>query len=165
LRDDVKDEDFAGLGGVHEVTTTEESIALNRPAQPSIIIASSGMATAGRVVHHLEHMLPDARNTVVFTGYQAHGTRGRQLLDGATQVKMYGRYVPVRAEVLMDDGFSVHADASDLIDWLRALTPRPDTVFCVHGEDGAPALAERITRELGLIAVVPRAGEKIRLTR
>ena len=165
LRDDLRDRDFVDLEDVHEVTSNEDSIRLNKPNRPSIIISSSGMATGGRVVHHLEHMLPDARNTVVFTGYQAHGTRGQQLVDGASQIKMYGKRVPVRAEVLMDDGFSAHADASDLMDWLSALTPRPETVYCVHGERGAPALAETITKELGIKAVVPALGEKVRLTR
>jgi len=76
---------------------------------------------------------------------------------------MFGKYVPVKAEVLLDDGFSVHADASDLMDWLVELDPQPHTVFCVHGEEGAPALAEQITERLGIMAVVPRHGEKIRL--
>jgi len=163
LREDLQDRDFVDLANVHEVTTIDDSIRLNRPTTSCVIISSSGMATGGRVVHHLQHMLPDARHTVVFTGYQAHGTRGRQLVDGATKIKMYGRYIPVRAEVMMDDGFSVHGDASDLLDWLKALNPRPETVYCVHGEEGAPALADRISAELGLIAVVPRLGEKVRL--
>ena len=163
LRDELQDRDFEDLADVREVTTVEDSKKLNKPAKPCIIISSSGMATGGRVVHHLQHMLPDPRHTVVFTGYQAHGTRGQQLLDGATQIKMYGRYIPVRAEVMMDDGFSVHADASDLLDWLRALSPQPEIVYCVHGELGAPALADRIETELGITAVVPRLGEKVLL--
>ena len=161
LREDLDDRDF--LDNVHEVTTVAASIKLNRPTRPCVIISSSGMATGGRVVHHLEHMLPDPRHTIVFTGYQAHGTRGRDLVEGATHLKMYGRYVPVRAEVLMDDGFSVHADASELLDWLKALDPKPEMVYCVHGEQGAPALAKRIRRELGITAVVPRPDEKVRL--
>ena len=164
LRDELQDRDFEDLADVREVTSVEGSMRLNKPAKPCVIISSSGMATGGRVVHHLQHMLPDARHTVVFTGYQAHGTRGQQLLDGAKQIKMYGRYIPVRAEVLMDDGFSVHADASDLVDWLRALSPSPQVVYCVHGERGAPALAEKIEAELGITAVVPHMGEKVRLS-
>ncbi|MDR0783195.1 MAG: MBL fold metallo-hydrolase [Propionibacteriaceae bacterium] len=163
LREELQGADFAGLAKIREVTSVADSIKLNRPKEPSIIISSSGMATAGRVVHHLEHMLPDARNTVIFTGYQAMGTRGRALLDGATQVKMFGRYIPVNAEVLLDDGFSVHGDASDLLDWLEALRPTPKVVFCVHGEDGAPELAKRIRAELGIVAVVPKQGEKVLL--
>jgi metallo-beta-lactamase family protein len=165
LREDLRDTELIDMRNVHEVTSTEESIQLNRPNQPSIIISSSGMATGGRVVHHLEHMLPDPRNTVVFTGYQARGTRGSNLIGGATEIKMYGRYIPVRAEVLLDDGFSVHADASDLMDWLRALDPQPQTVFCVHGEKGAPVLAKRIHDELGITAVVPKYKERVVLSK
>jgi len=164
LRDELQDRDFEDLADVREVTSVEDSMRLNKPSKPCIIISSSGMATGGRVVHHLQHMLPDARHTVVFTGYQAHGTRGQQLLDGAKQIKMYGRYIPVRAEVLMDDGFSAHADASDLIDWIRDLRPQPEIVYCVHGEEGAPALAAKIEEELGITAVVPRMGEKVLLS-
>jgi len=165
LRDELQNFDFEDLADVREVTSVEDSMRLNKPAKPCIVISSSGMAAGGRVVHHLQHMLPDARHTVVFTGYQAHGTRGQQLVAGARQIKMYGRYIPVRAEILMDDGFSAHADASDLLDWLRALTPQPEVVYCVHGELGAPALAEKIETELGITAVVPRIGEKVRLSR
>jgi len=163
LRDDLKDRDFIDLANVHEVTSVEDSIKLNQPAQSCIILSSSGMATGGRVVHHLQYMLPDPKHTVIFTGYQAHGTRGQALVDGATTLKMYGQYVPVKAEIVMDDGFSAHADASDLLDWLTALDPKPETVFCIHGETGAPAMAERITKELGITAVVPRQDEKVRL--
>jgi len=123
------------------------------------------MATGGRVLHHLETLLPDARNAVVLTGYQGVGTRGRQLSEGAEQVKINGRYVPVRAEVYHDREFSVHADGSDLIDWLRDLSPAPETVFCTHGEEGsAEALAARIRTELGLTVTVPKYGERVSLS-
>src|SRR5665647_3851608 len=94
---------------LHTAHSAQESMLLNEPKTPSIIISASGMATGGRVVHHLQHLLPDRRNTVILTGYQAVGTRGRLLADGATELKMYGGYVPVRAEVVVDHGFSVHA--------------------------------------------------------
>ena len=157
--------DLSNVPNLHEVTNVEDSKKLNDPTHPCIILSSSGMATGGRVVHHLQYMLPNPKHTVMFTGYQAHGTRGRALIDGATELKMYGQYVPVRAEVLMDDGFSAHADASDLLDWLKELNPKPQTVFVVHGEEGAPVLAQRIKDELGLTAVVPRYKERVRLTR
>ena len=125
--------------------------------------SASGMATGGRVVHHLAHQLPDSRNCVVLTGYQAAGTRGRQLLDGARQLKMHGRYVPVRAEVVDVPTFSVHADADELIRWLTS-APAPDVVYVVHGEPrSSEQLARRIDRELGWCAVVPRLGERVRL--
>ena len=129
-----------------------------------IIISSSGMAEGGRVLYHLARLLPDPRNTVVLSGYQAVGTRGRALQEGARHVKINGHYVAVKAEVLRDNEFSVHADASDLIDWLAALEEPPETVFLVHGEQAASeALGERIATELDLVTVVPRHGEVIDL--
>jgi metallo-beta-lactamase family protein len=156
--------DFADLPNLREVADAEESKALNHPKQPCIIVSSSGMATGGRVLHHLEAMLPSARNTIIFTGYQGAGTRGRDLLEGAVQMKFRGRFIPVKAEIVRDTEFSVHADASDLIDWLRDLEPKPETVFCVHGEEGsAEALAERIHAELGLVAHVPKYKEVVKI--
>jgi metallo-beta-lactamase family protein len=165
LRDDIRPEDFFNLANLHEVTDVEESKQLNNPGQPSIIISSSGMATGGRVLHHLEALLPGQRNCVIFTGYQGVGTRGRTLLEGATEMKFRGRYVPVKAEIIQDSEFSVHADGSDLVDWLRDLSPQPETVFVTHGEEGSSdALAARIRTELGLVVVVPRYGERVSLT-
>lgn len=150
-------------GDLREVRTADESRELTLGTQsPSIIISSSGMATGGRVLHHLERMLPDPRNAVVLTGYQAVGTRGRALLEGAKRLKMHGRYVGVRAEIVKDEEFSVHADASELVAWVRELDPPPATVFCVHGEPAAAvALAARVTEELGLDAVVPSLDEVV----
>lgn len=164
LRPDLDPEHFIELPQLREVRSTEESIRLNDPAHPCIIIASSGMATGGRVLHHLEHMLPDHRHSVVLVGYQGEGTRGRALVEGARHLKMHGRYVPVRAEVLQDDEFSVHADRSDLLGWLDELTPRPRRVFAVHGTDEVAAgFAERVGARLGAPAIVPRLGETVRL--
>ena len=164
LRPDLHLDEFMNLPNLREVTDAEESKRLNRPEQPCIIVSSSGMATGGRVLHHLEYLLPNPRNTVIFTGYQGVGTRGRQLLEGATEMKFRGRFVPVKAEIVQDGEFSVHADGSDLIDWLAALDPKPHTVFCVHGEqDSADNLAARIRRELGLTAVVPHYREVVAL--
>jgi metallo-beta-lactamase family protein len=122
------------------------------------------MATGGRVVHHLEHQLADPRNCVVLTGYQAAGTRGRQLVEGARVLKMHGRYIPVRAEVVEVPHFSVHADAAEIVAWLRQSPVEPSAVYVVHGEpDASAALAERIRDELGWCAAVPRLGERVRL--
>ncbi|MEZ5252122.1 MAG: MBL fold metallo-hydrolase RNA specificity domain-containing protein [Ilumatobacteraceae bacterium] len=122
------------------------------------------MATGGRVVHHLEKFLPDPANTVALVGFQAAGTRGRQLVEGAESVKIHGRYVPVRAEICDLGGFSVHADGSELIDWLGTATRPPSGVFVVHGEERASlALRRRIAEELGWNAVVPRDGERLDL--
>jgi hypothetical protein len=165
LRDDIQPEDFFNLPNLSEITDAEDSKALNHPDHPSIVISSSGMATGGRVLHHLEAMLPDQRNCVIFTGYQGVGTRGRTLLNGVTEMKFRGRYVPVKAEIVQDGEFSVHADASDLVDWLRDLSPKPETVFVTHGEEGSSeAFAAKVRSELGLTVVVPRFKEKVNLT-
>lgn len=149
---------------IHRVADAEGSERLNEPNEPCIIISASGMATGGRVVHHLAHQLPDPRNTVVLTGYQAEGTRGRQLADGATHVKVHGRYVAVRAEVVEVPDFSVHADADELIAWVASAPAPPRTVYVVHGEGrSSDALARRLESELGICAVVPRVGERVRL--
>ena len=147
-----------------EVKTVEASIALNSQSGPMIIIAASGMATGGRVLHHLAHRLSDQRNTVVLVGYQAAETRGRLLLEGAPSVKMLGRYVPVRAEIVDLPAFSVHADQAEILAWLKSAAAPPEIVYIVHGE---PAAAEHlraaIVRELGWSAVVPRYLERVRL--
>lgn len=165
LRPDLQG-DLVDLPHLYEARTVEDSMALNNPRMPCVIISASGMATGGRVVHHLKHLLPDRRNTVVLTGYQAVGTRGRSLADGAQEIKMHGDYVPVRAEVVQVEEFSVHADSSDLLAWLAALDPAPRRVLVNHGEPGSSAaLAARIRRELGITAVVPADAEVVDLSR
>jgi metallo-beta-lactamase family protein len=145
--------------------TQEESRRLNRPGEPCVIVSASGMATGGRVLHHLEAQLPDRRNSVILTGFQVPGTRGAALADGARQVKIHGQYVPVRAEVAVVHGFSAHADADDLVAWLSTM-PEPGCAYVVHGEpESAAALAQRLDDELGWAAVVPEHGERVRLAR
>jgi len=151
-------------GHVREVTSVEGSMRLNSPHSPCIMVAASGMATGGRVVHHLKHLLPDPRNTVVLVGFQAAGTRGRDLAEGARQLKIHGRYVPVRADIAVVDEFSVHADAYELMHWLAQLPSRPQTCYVVHGEpSGSQALADRLHDQLGWCAVVPKHLERVRL--
>lgn len=163
LRPDV-DPELVHLPLLRAARTPEESMALNNPTMPCIIVSASGMATGGRVVHHLRHMLPDRRNTVVLTGYQAVGTRGRSLLDGAKELKMHGRYVPVQAEVVVDEEFSVHADADEVLAWLDRMPEPPEVVYLVHGEPaGAAGLAERIRADLGWTVAVPDLGEQVRV--
>lgn len=163
LRDDVAPE-LVHLPHLEAARTSEESMRLNNPRMPCIIISASGMATGGRVVHHLRHLLPDRRNAVVLTGYQAAGTRGRALIDGAHEIKMHGRYVPVRAEIVQDEEFSVHADADELMQWLRALPEAPEALYVVHGEpEASEALAQRVRDELDWTVVVPRLGERVRV--
>jgi metallo-beta-lactamase family protein len=148
-------------GHLSELHTREESMTANRPAYPSLIVSASGMATGGRVLHHLKHLLPDHRNTVLIVGFAAAGTRARDLLDGAHAIKIHGEYVPVRAEVHQVDAFSAHADADDILAWLRSGT-QPGVTYVIHGEPaGATALRDRIEADLGWMAVVPGAGERV----
>jgi metallo-beta-lactamase family protein len=141
--------------------TAEESMAIQRSPLPAVIVSASGMATGGRVVHHLRRLLPDPRNTVLIVGFAARGTRARDLVEGARSLKMFGGYVPVRAQVVDVGGFSAHADADELLAWMRG-APEPRTVYVVHGEPEASAeLRDRIEKELGWCAVVPRSGERV----
>jgi metallo-beta-lactamase family protein len=150
-------------GGLHECPTVEDSKSLNELTAPAIIISASGMAAGGRVLHHLARLLPDHRNSVVLCGFQAAGTRGRALADGARSIKMLGRYVPVRAEISMLRSLSVHADADGLHAWIAALPEPPGTVFVVHGEpDASAALADRLD-DADINAVVPTRLELVRL--
>lgn len=137
-------------------------MTVNAPQFPCIIISASGMASGGRVLHHLSHQLPDPRNTVVLVGFQAGGTRGRSLQEGAPAVKIHGRYVPVHAEIADLEAFSVHADADDILGWLGSMPAKPTTCYVTHGEpDASFALRDRIVKELGWTAVVPEPGERV----
>ncbi|MCB5163864.1 MBL fold metallo-hydrolase [Streptomyces bambusae] len=141
--------------------TVQESIDINNTTGPAVIVSSAGMATGGRVLHHLHRILPDPRNAVVIVGFAAEGTRARDLVDGARVLKMFGEYVPVRAEIADVPHFSAHADADQILDWLRG-APAPHTTYLVHGEETAAAtLRDRIEHELGWTAVVPRSGEAV----
>lgn len=151
-------------GHLIEAHSIAESRAINDQRFPCIIISASGMATGGRVLHHLASRLPDPRNTVILPGFQAAGTRGRSLLEGARTVKLLGRYVPVRAEVLDVSAFSVHADQAELLGWLRRAPRPPEMIHVVHGEpESATALESAIERELGWPAAVARDLECVRL--
>jgi metallo-beta-lactamase family protein len=151
-------------GHLIEARRAEDSVAINDVRGPAIVISASGMATGGRVLHHLTNRLPDARNSVILVGFQAEGTRGRALLEGAQTVKMLGRYIAVRAEVVHVPAFSVHADRRELLDWLRSAPRPPHVTFVVHGEaTAAGALHAAIEHELGWTAAVPRYLEQVRL--
>ena len=138
-----------GTARMTVVATPQESAELVASRQPSIVIASSGMATGGRVLHHLAATLPDPRNTVLFVGYQALGTRGRDLCDGAKQVKLLGQVVPVHARVERIDSMSAHADAGEIMRWLSGFSRPPAMTYLVHGEPGPlEALKARIQTQL-----------------
>ncbi|HUA32677.1 MAG TPA: MBL fold metallo-hydrolase [Candidatus Binataceae bacterium] len=163
IRSDVSAADL-DPGNLTQVRSVDESIALNALHGPMIIISASGMATGGRVLHHLANRLPDPRNTVILVGYQADGTRGRSLLNGDKTIKMLGRYIAVRAEIVNVPAFSVHADQAELIGWLRTAPHAPSTCYVVHGEPAAAtALRDEIRHQLGWNAVVPRHLEAVRI--
>ena len=119
------------------VRTVQESKAINEHNFPAIVISANGMATGGRIVHHLMHRLPDERNSVVFVGFQAAGTRGRYLVEGAKTIRIYGLDYPVRAEIKSIQGFSAHGDANEILRWLQPFKAAPSKTFLVHGEPRA----------------------------
>jgi len=142
--------------GVTIVNTPEESKRLNAKKGPMIVIAASGMATGGRVVHHLKAFAPDPRNTILFSGFQTGGTRGAAMLSGAESVKIHGEYVPVRAEVDIINNLSAHADADEILGWLKNFAQPPRETFITHGEPAAAdALRRRIEEQLGWRVSVP----------
>ena len=146
------------------VNSVEESKALNEGSWPRIIIAASGMATGGRVLHHLRAFAPDARNTILFTGFQAAGTRGRAMIDGATEIKIFGEYVQVRAEVARLHAMSAHADWAELLDWMRPFPRAPRRTFVTHGEPvAADAMRLHIEESLHWRCTVPEHLERIDL--
>jgi metallo-beta-lactamase family protein len=156
------EEDFFDTGDLRVARTSTESQRLNQPGFPCVLVSASGMATGGRVVHHLKQLLPDKKNSVVLAGYQAVGTRGRDLVDGARQVKIHGKYVRVHAEVVNLLQFSVHADAGEIVDWLSQLPAQPETCYVVHGEpDASRDLRDRIADELGWLCIVPDYLERV----
>jgi metallo-beta-lactamase family protein len=141
------------------------SKAINAMQGPAIIVSASGMATGGRVLHHLAQHLPDPASAVIFVGYQGAGTRGRRLQDGEKEVKIHGQMVPVRARIESIGSLSAHADANELLRWLGNFSRPPKTTFIVHGEpEASAALGERIVRELGWKVAIPTYQESFPLT-
>lgn len=150
---------------VHMTRSVEESKQINNVKTPCIILSASGMATGGRILHHLEQRLPDPRNAVLLVGYQAEGTRGRALLEGAKTLRMYGQDVPVRAEVVELKQLSAHAGRSELLRWLRGFTAAPRQVFLVHGEPPAlEALRQAVADQFRWRATVPAYRQSFELT-
>jgi metallo-beta-lactamase family protein len=149
-----------------EVTpTSRDSRKLNSVKGPGIIISASGMATGGRILHHLKHRLDSARNTVLFVGYQAGGTRGRRLIEGETEIKLLGNMVPVKAHIAKVNGLSAHADAGELMVWLSRRQRDPERVVLVHGEpDAQDTFADKLTDNgfRGEI-LIPEIGDSINL--
>jgi metallo-beta-lactamase family protein len=139
--------------------TPEQSKAIDEREGPMIVISASGMATGGRILHHLQRFLPEKENTVLLVGYQAAGTRGRSLANGADELKMFGGYVPVRARVAQIDGLSAHADYAEMLDWLKKSALSPKRVFVTHGEpSAADAFRRRLKDSFSWNSVVPEDG-------
>jgi metallo-beta-lactamase family protein len=146
----------------HLVASPRQSKELTASRQPAIVISSSGMATGGRVLHHMAAALPDPRHTVLFVGYQAAGTRGRLLVDGSRDIKIHGRRVPVAARIAKLDSMSAHADRGELVRWLATLPKAPARLCLVHGEEGPmDALRACVTDRFGWHPYMPAHGERI----
>ena len=146
------------------VRTTEESRALVARRQPAVIVSASGMATGGRVLHHLKALAPDPRNAIVFAGFQAGGTRGGRIVAGERSIRIHGEEVAVNAEVVSLPGMSAHADAQQIVQWLQTAPKPPRGIYLNHGEPAAAdALRQRIERELGWPASVPRLGQIVEI--
>lgn len=144
---------------VRVVQSVEESKALNSRRAPMIIIAASGMATGGRVLHHLKAFAPDPKNSIVLAGFQAEGTRGRSLQDKAPELKVHGEFVPVRAEVKQIENLSAHADGLEIIEWLEGSRIKPKKIFVTHGEQPASeAFARALVNKFAWSCVVPQQG-------
>ena len=147
------------------IETVEQSKAIMNSKEPAIVIAASGMATGGRVLHHLAATLPDDRNTVMFVGFQAAGTRGRVLCDGAKQIKLLGQVVNVNAKIERLDSMSAHADAPEIMRWLKGFKTPPRQTFIVHGEpSAADALQKRIQAELNWPTHIAKYLERVELS-
>lgn len=141
---------------LHYFQKQEQSKSLNGYRGRAIIISASGMATGGRVLHHLFHHLPNEKNGVIFVGYQAEGTRGRRLIEGEPSVRIYGLDVPVKAKIYQIDGLSAHADQSELMEWADGFCEKPKKTFIIHGEgNGAEVLAQKLHEEYGWNTVIP----------
>ena len=154
----------AACGVARYVRSVEESKSLDHNHVPRVIVAASGMATGGRVVHHLKALVSDPRNTVLFAGFQAGGTRGAAMLAGEKEIKIHGQYVPVRAEIDALDMLSAHADVDEIMRWLGGFEGAPKTTFIVHGEpDAADGLRRTTEEKLGWAVEIPEHRERVDL--
>ena len=150
---------------LHLTITQEESIAINNDDEPKVIISASGMCDAGRIKHHLKYNISRPDSTILFVGYQAEGSLGRRITDGAADVKIFGETFPVRAQIYVMDGLSGHADRDGLLDWINAFHEKPKQVFVVHGDDAVAASFAEGLEERGFNAMAPYSGTKYDLLR
>jgi metallo-beta-lactamase family protein len=161
----LSDEQCRAMGSAARiVSSVEESKRLNEIHMPAVIVSASGMASGGRVLHHLKAFGPDSRNSILFAGYQAAGTRGASIVGGATTVKIHGHQVPIRAEVGQIDSLSAHADRDELLAWIGALPAAPQRVFVTHGEPTpADALRQVIEERHRWPCTVPEYRDAVEL--
>ena len=139
----------------------EETLAAINHKGPKVVIAASGMITGGRVLSYLENYIGIAETTILIVGYQAEGTRGRKLIEGAKSIKIFGEYYKVRAKIVEIKGFSAHGDQTDLLDWLSELKNRPQKVFLVHGEsNAADELRIKMTEQYAFKCSIPLMGQE-----
>ena len=144
--------------------SVEESKSLNLLPGPRIIISASGMLTSGRVLHHLKRLLPDEKNLILLVGFQAAGTRGRAMMEGARTIRVHGEDVPVRARFIPIGGLSAHADRGELLRWVRSQPKPPRTIFVTHAEEKASnAFARLLKSELGVRTIEPELGQRFEL--
>lgn len=152
--------------GLHTVITADESKALNGDSMPKVIIASGGMCEGGRIRHHLKHNIWDEKNTIMFAGYQAAGTLGRIIYDGAKEVKILGETIDVKAEITLLSGISGHADQAGLLNWLNGFQKKPSVIFVNHGDDeSCTGFAKTIYEQTGIEAIAPYSGSEYDLLR
>jgi metallo-beta-lactamase family protein len=145
--------------------SVEDSKRLSDGPIPKVIISASGMATGGRVLHHLKSFAPDQKNTILFAGYQAEGTRRAAMTSGAKTIRIHGQDIPIAAEVRSVDALSAHADADEIVAWLKSGRIAPRRTFVTHGEQrAAHALRSRIADELGWTSLVPERGQQTALS-
>ncbi len=153
-------DDILNFPGLRLTLTTEQSKEINDVPSPKIVIAGSGMSNGGRILHHEMRYLPDPKSSILFVGYQAQNTLGRMVLDGATEVRIFGETVPVRCRVINIPGYSAHADQPHLLEWLGHMKRTLKKVFVVQGEEqSSEALAVKIRDEFAIAAEVPKVGE------
>lgn len=142
------------------VTDFEETIQTVFDERPKVIIAASGMVTGGRVLTYMERNIVDEKNTVMIVGFQAEGTKGRKLIEGVKEIKIYGRYYPVKAQIVELEGLSAHGDQEDLLQWLSQIEPKPEKIFLVHGETTAlVVLKKKVEEKYNVYCEVPCIGQ------
>lgn len=151
-----KEQNKAVCEVAHYINSVEESITLDNTKYPVIIISASGMATGGRVIHHIRHFAPYPNNTILFSGYQVSGTRGDRMIRGERQIKMFGQMIPIRAEIAQIDNISAHADSVEMFHWLGHLKKAPRKLFITHGElDASQALKSQIEQKFNWKCEIP----------